>query len=260
MISLKLHRIPVSADELVGTTIGFSASNARYLHRVLRMRCGDLIKAFDSGSEYLVELTDVSRTGVKGRLIEEHTRARDDEMDIVIGFACVRPGPVEEILRHCTELGVRRFVPIISARANRRPGNPKQRWRTVVASATGQSGRTVLPDVEHPVSFEDFLEEYAGASTGILLSTSPSSHPLLVLLDREQPVRVVLLVGPEGGLDESEELHAVEKGFRRASMGSAILRTETAAVAATGLVAAWHRARTWEMVLSQDDEAVPNGS
>jgi 16S rRNA (uracil1498-N3)-methyltransferase len=250
----------VSADELMGSTVNFSASNARYLHRVLRLRRGDLVKAFDGGSEYLVELIEVNRAEVKGRLLEEKPAGGEDEMDIVLGFACVRPGPVEEILRHCTELGVRRFVPIISARANRRPENPKQRWRTVIASATGQSGRTVLPDVESPVSLADFLQEFAEASTGILLSTSPGDRPLLVILEREQPARVVLLVGPEGGLEDSEEVQAVEKGFLRASLGPAVLRTETAAVAATGLVAAWHQSRTWATGSSQASETSPDES
>ena len=70
--------------------------------------------------------------------------------------------------------------------------------------------------------------------------------PLLVVLDRERPERIVLLVGPEGGLAESEELQTVQDGFLRASLGNAVLRTETAAVTAVGVVAAWHLARTWE--------------
>lgn len=205
-------------------------------------------------------MTEADRAGVKGFVLEAKSTARSDEIEIVLGFACVRPGPVEEILRHCTELGVSRFIPVVTDRANRRPENPKQRWRTVIASATGQSGRTVLPEVESPVSLTNFLKEFAETSVGILLSTSPGAQPLLVLLDRLQPSRVVLLVGPEGGLEESEELQAAEKGFRGASLGSAVLRTETAAVAATGLVAAWHQSRTWATESPQGSGTSPDGS
>lgn len=241
----KLRRVPISADELVGNTVVFSAPNARYLHRVLRLRPGDHLNAFYGECEYLVELSDVSRAGVHGRVLEAELKPRDDALDVTLGFACVRPGPVEKILRHCTELGVSHFVPILSARANRKPENYKPRWRTIIAAATGQCGRIAVPDVEPPVSFTEFLRKHTTAATKILLSTSASAPPLLVLLDQERPTRVVLLVGPEGGLDEAEELQAVREGFHGAGLGSAVLRTETAAVAAAGVVVAWHQSRTW---------------
>lgn len=230
-------------DELDGNIVKFSAANARYLQKVLRLRRGDHVGVFDGKHEFLVELSEVSRANVVGCVIRNRSGMRVEGIEIIVGFACIRPGPVEKILRHGTELGVHRFVPILTTRASRRPEHSKPRWHTIIASAIGQSGRSCLPEVEAPITLEDFLTRRHGDSSGILLSTSPSALPLLVVLDRERPQQVVLLIGPEGGLDESEELQAVREGFHRASLGPATLRTETAAVVAAGVVAAWHESR-----------------
>lgn len=251
---MKLRRLVISVDELVGNEVSFSTANAGYLHRVLRLGPGDHVKVFDGERDYLVELSEVTRAQVRGRVIEEHTGTRDEGMEVILGFACIRPGPVEEILRHGTELGVSRFVPILSERANRKPEASKPRWRTIVASAASQCGRSLLPSVESPVSLATFLAEHPGPTTRILLSTASSAPPLLVVLERERPERIVLLVGPEGGFADSEKLEALRGGFLRASLGHCVLRAETAAVTAAGVVAAWNQAGTWKQESPQGEQ------
>jgi len=150
---------------------------------------------------------------------------------------------MDEILRHGTELGVSRFIPLLSHRCNRKPREKKDRWETIVAAAAAQSGRLELPALEAPMPLKEFLAEQSCAGCNIVLATSPHGSPLLRILDDEAGSRIVILVGPEGGFTPDEEIEAGEAGFVPATLGPRVLRTETAAITAAGIVCAWHDSR-----------------
>jgi 16S rRNA (uracil1498-N3)-methyltransferase len=147
---------------------------------------------------------------------------------------------VEEILRHGTELGVSLFVPVISGRSNRKPHEKKDRWNTIVESASAQCGRIAVPTVEAPVSFDEFLQRDFTSDTSLLLSNGTHAEPFLKIFGQRAPDRVTILVGPEGGFDEDEESGALSAGFLPVSLCRNILRTETAALVAVGAVVTWH--------------------
>src|SRR5271157_4950062 len=172
---VKCPRIFISPEELLGDSVSFSGNNARYLYKVLRLTPGDNVEICDGTRDYLIRLTSCTRGAVQGTVIESESLVKPEGIEITLGFSTVRPGPVQEILRHGTELGVARFVPILTLRANRRPPEKKQRWQTVVASASAQSERSVLPEIEVPVPFEQFIEGEGQGELRLLLSTGPEA-------------------------------------------------------------------------------------
>ncbi len=233
-------RIFISPENLSADRVAFSAPEARYLYKVLRLKPGDEVEICDGTRDYLIRLTSCNRSAVRGMIIERGSPAKPEGIEIILGFSTVRPGPVQEILRHGTELGVARFVPVLSLRANRRPPERKQRWQTVVASASAQSGRSVLPEIDVPVPFEQFIEEERQGELRLLLSTRPEATPVLAALEDRVPQKVIILAGPEGGLVASEVKKAINAGFEPVSLGRGTLRSETAAVVAAGMVVLWH--------------------
>jgi 16S rRNA (uracil1498-N3)-methyltransferase len=237
---VKCPRIFISPGELSGDSISFSEKDARYLHKVLRLRVGDRVEVCDGTRDFIIRLTACSRGAVSGTVIESGPFAELERVEIILGFSTVRPGPVQEILRHGTELGVSRFVPILSLRANRRPSERKQRWETVVASAAAQSRRRGLPVIEVPVTLEQFIHREEQEAVRLLLSTESEARPILAVLEERAPRKVIILAGPEGGLDASEVQKAVDVGFEPVNLGRGILRSETAAVVAAGMVMLWH--------------------
>jgi 16S rRNA (uracil1498-N3)-methyltransferase len=237
---MKCPRIFISPEELLGDRVSFSGNNARYLHKVLRLRPGDNVEVCDGTRDYLIRLTSCNRGGVQGTVTESGSPVKKEGIEITLGFSTVRPGPVQEILRHGTELGVSRFVPILSLRTNRRPLEKKQRWEAVVASASAQSRRCVLPEIEIPVTFDQFIERAGREEMRLLLSTESEAVPILAILEERVPRKVVILAGPEGGLDASEIKKAIDVGFEPVSLSRGILRSETAAVVAAGMVVLWH--------------------
>lgn len=232
---MKNRRIFVSPEDFSSEGVNFPGAAVGYLKRVLRLKPGDQVTVFDGACEYLVRLIG-RRGGFKGEVIESQGAGRT-EPEITLAFGCVRPGPLDEILRHGTELGVSRFVPIISRRTSRRPEERKQRWHAVVSSAVAQSGRIQVPSVDAPVSFEEFINQDHACDVRFILSAGQEAPPLLSALGSETLRMVTLLIGPEGGFDPPEEDAATRAGFSAVSLGFHVLRTETAAIGALAVIA-----------------------
>jgi 16S rRNA (uracil1498-N3)-methyltransferase len=240
---VKVPRIFVSPQEMTPCGVVFSEKNARYLRNVLRLKVGDRVAVFDGACSHSIVLTVSSREQIQGEIIaSEHQECTG--LAICLAFGCVRPGPTEEILRHGTELGVSVFIPLITCRANRKPQERKDRWNTIVISASAQCGRIAVPEVEPPVGFGEFLQRDFACDTSFLLSTDPNAAPLLEVLHTRTPGRVMVLVGPEGGFDGAEESEALGAGFLPVNLCGNVLRTETAALVAVGALATWHN--SWQ--------------
>lgn len=232
-------RVFVHPQDTSSDTIVLSGRPAHYVHTVLRLKAGERLHVFDGYREYVVCLTASRHREIRGEIIETREAEVRPELEMTLAFSCVRPGPIEEILRHGTELGVSRFVPVLSRRTSRRPREKKQRWGSIIASAAAQSGRIALPELTPPITFDEFMKIAALFGKGLVLSRSEGAVPMPEVLEQEAPGRLTLLVGPEGGLDPVEETTAVETGFIPVELGPYVLRTETAALVAVGLAATW---------------------
>lgn len=249
------RRVFVQPQDTSSDTIVLSGRPAHYVHTVLRLKAGERLHVFDGYREYVVCLTASRHREVRGEIIETRKAEVRPELEMTLAFSCVRPGPIEEILRHGTELGVSRFVPVLSRRTTRRPREKKQRWESIIASAAAQSGRIALPELTPPITFDEFMQIAALFGKGLVLSTSADAVPMPAVLEQEAPGRLTLLVGPEGGLDPVEEATAVETGFIPVALGPYVLRTETTALVAVGLAATWFQWHGRRRLLT--DRSVP---
>ncbi len=149
-------------------------------------------------------------------------------------------------MRHSTELGVSRLIPLVSMRTSRKPQGRKDRWISIVKSAAQQCGRTELPEVEEAQAFAEFIQQCTHPETRLILSVRDGAKPILSVLEEFNPPHVLVVVGPEGGLDSSEEALACEFGFRPVCLGPGVLRTETAALVSVGAIIMWNHRLTNE--------------
>jgi 16S rRNA (uracil1498-N3)-methyltransferase len=146
---------------------------------------------------------------------------------------------LEWAIEKCTELGAMRIVPVIAHRteAHLASAAPKRwdRWQRIARSASEQSRRVSPPEISSPIKLEDALA--LPGSTRIVLAESEQT---LMLKDALQSSSgdVMLAFGPEGGWTEAEINLFREAGWISASLGSTILRAETAAIAALAVVMA----------------------
>ncbi len=236
------RRVFVPAEAISEGAVRFPPKTERYLRKALRLETGDEVEVFDGRVSRTVRLI-VGRDGVLGEVVDSAAETDVAAPPIILAFGCVRPGPLAEILRHGTEVGVTEFAALITGRTERRPEEKKSRWESIVASAAGQSGRVDVPEVRSPKLFDDFLEAPAEAEDRIILSVSPEAESVVDWLESGGPRGVIVLVGPEGGFEEDEERRAIDRGFRPVSLGPTVLRTETACIVAAGLITALRASR-----------------
>jgi 16S rRNA (uracil1498-N3)-methyltransferase len=151
---------------------------------------------------------------------------------------------MDDLVQRCTELGVTRFLPFTSSRSQgriegERSARKQQRWRELVRAACKQSGRLRPMDTARQRPIGDCIAEQLPAATLKLLCWEEEKTCRLAAVDWSAAVRsaaVALMMGPEGGFAEEEVELARRHGWTIVSLGSDILRAETATIAAVAIV------------------------
>ncbi len=228
-------RIIVDERDILGNRIKLSTRNRAHICDVLRMGPGDRLVASDGSGSFLIRLDSVRESDGWAIIEEQIALPTECFQDITLAFGCVRPDPMEQIFRHCTELGVKSFIPVLFERCNRRPTEKKRRWENVIDSACSQSGRTILPGVTDPVTLNQFLQSLDGMDSRIFLSATAGSQSMYAMMQRLESRELTILVGPEGGLTANELFQVRAQSFVEASLSPLTLRTETAAIVGTGI-------------------------
>lgn len=224
------------ADEVSGNQAALVGSHAAHLAVVLRARVGQRFDIAAGGAIRSGQITSVSPERVEFELGEEFPAAATPNITLVL--AVFKFDRMEWAVEKCAELGVSRIIPVIASRSDshlvRAADKRVERWRRLGQQASEQSRGTVVLRVEKPMRLKDVVT--LSASTRIVLAESERQT---LLKDALQPHsaedELVLAVGPEGGWTE-EELHLfAQTGWTSASLGSTILRAETAAIVATAI-------------------------
>jgi 16S rRNA (uracil1498-N3)-methyltransferase len=223
-------------EQFTGDTAAIDGDAAHHLGRVLRAQQGQLYELSDGQRVRLGRIEQVSRDRIDFALLDE-IPAHPPAIDVALLLSVVKFDAFEWALEKATELGVSTIVPLASARSDKTllvaAGKRAERWKKILAEASQQSRRVrvpVLQAVSEPA--QAFRAQAAGAAK-IMLSERPDAPALRQILQSE-PTRkqAVLAIGPEGGWTDAEFADAQTHGFREASLGKLILRTETAVVAA----------------------------
>jgi len=235
-----MQRFFVSPEDIRGNEIVLR-KQAHQIRDVLRLKEGEYITLLDNeGWEYEVSLTKVGRNEIKGEVIEKRKAKGQPRVKITLYQAMTAREKFEWVLQKCTEVGVVKFVPVITERSIVRDCKIKQnkmeRWRQIIQEAAEQSHQGRMPDISPPVTFEKAIEKIDGYGCKLIASPAAESSNLRNCLKGFNCGEAALFVGPEGGFTKDEIKMCVEKGARAFSLGERILRTETAAVVASALI------------------------
>jgi len=226
------------ADEISGNRAALVGEHADHLVRVLRARVG---QDFDIATGEAVRrgrIVSLSDERVEFALGEEIFVTGTVEITLLL--AIYKFDRMEWAIEKCTELGVERIIPVISRRTDSHlaaaSAKRAERWRRIARQAAEQSRRATPPEISEPLKFADALN--VPAALRIVLAESEDQT---LLRDTVKPEAasggIALAVGPEGGWTEDELQLFQRAGWISASLGNTILRAETAAIAATAVVA-----------------------
>jgi 16S rRNA (uracil1498-N3)-methyltransferase len=210
-----------------------SGDAAHHLGRVLRAEPGQLYELSDGISVWLGKIEFAGKDEVEFSLVEP-IPVRTSSLDKALLLAVVKFDAFEWALEKATELGVNCIVPLAAARSEKglltAAGKRADRWRKILFEASQQSRRVRLPILQGVTPPKDAFIA-TRQSLKIMLSERTDARALRKIVDARPVDSVSLAIGPEGGWTDEELAAAHSAGFEEASLGSLILRTETAVTA-----------------------------
>lgn len=213
---------------------------AHHLLRVMRAKVGDSVTLFNGqGTDFAGQVVGITKSVATIRLDHGEPCGNRSPLRTHLGLCLSKGDRFDWAIQKATELGVDAITPLISERVDfklpaERMAKKVGHWNGVVRSACEQCHRGYVPAICEPQRLADWLASVTADIKLVLYHHQPASLP------ESAPESAALLIGPEGGLSETEIQDAVSAGFIKLRLGPRVLRTETApAVALTAIGLRW---------------------
>ncbi len=240
-MSDELRRFFVDASVLKARNVSLSGDLAHRLAKVLRYKRGDSVILAGSGeNDYVVQLTAVSANAVAGLITGEQPAPHEASVEVVLYQSMIRANRFDFVLEKGTEAGVARFVPVMATRTQLQMDETgparADRWRRLITEAAEQCGRGRLPAVEPSQSFEDAVRTAPGLKLVPWEGEREQRLGDYLRSLKEKPRAVSVFIGPEGGYEPSEIELAKASGAVLVTLGRRVMRAETAAIIAAGII------------------------
>ncbi|MBO5837770.1 MAG: 16S rRNA (uracil(1498)-N(3))-methyltransferase [Oscillospiraceae bacterium] len=236
-----MTRFFVSPEELKQDFLVLTGENANHA-KVLRLQCGEQVILCDgSGHECLCTISDVSAGQISLVINNRTDSATEPSVQVSVYMAFSKGDKLEHVIQKATELGAYEIVAFPSARCVSRPDDKSlskklERWQKIAASAAEQSGRGYVPKVVVLKSFAEAISRGVQADKAILFYENERATTLKMALSEGSFKTIALMTGPEGGFEAKEVSKAADAGFSICTLGSRILRCETAPLCALSAV------------------------
>jgi 16S rRNA (uracil1498-N3)-methyltransferase len=235
---MSMRRFFINREAIRDGSACITGNLFRHMIKVLRLKIGTrVIFTDEEGSQYTGVISSIEKSVLTATIEKTmHGQCSETGVPITLFQGLPKGNKMEFILQKGTELGVSEIIPFVASRSIPRPAREREeerivRWRRIALEAARQSNRSMSPNISPVVDFSQ-IPVISPQPVKLLLWEKEKSNRLkTVLSGMPAPESIAVMVGPEGGLTEGEAETAVENGFIPVTMGSRILRTETAAIA-----------------------------
>jgi 16S rRNA (uracil1498-N3)-methyltransferase len=214
--------------------VAFTREESDHILKTFRLYIGDLIKATDGlGNLYDVKLSGYYNRVVSGDVIKISRLINELQVSITIAFGQPLQSKADQIIDHCTQLGANRFIPIVTKNSplkltDEKSGKRGDRWKKVAISSIKQSLRSVLPEIDSPMSVDELIRKFSEYEL-VLLGAFKGTR-----LEKSEAISnaksVMLITGPEAGFGRIEEETLIRAGATPISLGERRLRAELAPI------------------------------
>ena len=205
-------------------------SQSHYISKVMRIKEGERFSLFNDSGEWEAKIIEIKK-GIVNFIIVKKLKNSENNSEIWLAFTPIKLNYLNFMIQKATELGVTKFIPILSERTMVRDLN-SERLNKVIIEASEQSNRIKLPKLEKLVKFKDFIKLYK--DTDIIFGDLNSSNDQ-IKINKDSPV--CILIGPEGDFSENERKEILDlKNVKSLKINKNILRAETAAISIISII------------------------
>lgn len=237
-----MHRFFIPVELFNTPEISLPREISQQIYRVLRLKTGsEILLLDDQGFEYPSCLSEVSELHCTASVVSKQPCQGEPITQITLMIGLTQREKFELILQKCTEIGVTAIIPVITARTLIQKISDVEdktpRWKKIIQEAAEQSHRGRIPLLNPALKYADALAKWkADDSLKLILWEDEANLSIKQQLRTFKGKHVSLIIGPEGGLSAEEVELAKASGYVPVSLGKRILRMETAAIHAAGVV------------------------
>ncbi len=230
-----MHRFFVKQENIINENISIDGEDVQHISKVLRLKEGEEIVLCDQqGTDYKVTIESISKQSIRTTIQDKWQSIGEPSIEVVLYQGIPKSTKMDLIIQKCTELGITRIVPVITAHTVVKLESEKDeakkvlRWTKIAEEAAKQSKRGKVPTVEMPMSMENALEDSKKLGLSLIPYELEREVSIKSALSSKQPNSIGFFIGPEGGFDTFEIDNAKQNGVIPVTLGTRILRTETA--------------------------------
>jgi 16S rRNA (uracil1498-N3)-methyltransferase len=236
-----MHRFYLPPNQTEAATLFLTGAEAHHGTRVLRLQRKDKVTVLNgAGGEFVCEVEASDRDKIELRVVERRPASpRPCQITLLVGIP--KGKIIESIIQKATELGAARIIPLLTERVvikldSKEAAGKAAKWQQNAIEAIKQCGSPWLPLIESPLTPDAFVARKECFDLPLVASLQPGSKHIRELFDefrsrnQRQPASVSIWIGPEGDLTESEIARIRAGGAQPVTLGSLVLRVETAAI------------------------------
>ena len=238
-----MYQFFVDEQQVQQDQIVITGQDVNHIGNVLRMKPGEKVRISDSNeNSYFCRIAEIAEDEVIAVIEEKDELGTEFAHKVFLFQGLPKSDKMELIIQKAVELGVYEVIPVAMTNCvvkldQKKAANKQKRWQAIAESAAKQSKRTVIPQVQMPVSWKEAVE----LAKKLDITLVPYENERGMAATREsirqipKGASIGIMIGPEGGFADAE-IAAVDGNMHRISLGRRILRTETAGIATLSML------------------------
>lgn len=240
-----MHRFFVEPRQISGNNISIEDKDFNHIKNVLRMDVGEKLEISSEGKVYLGEIKSILEASILIEILEIKESSSHSDIEITLFQGLAKGSKMDLIIQKGTEIGIKSFYAVSTHRTivkindEKKEKNRLKRWNAIAEEAAKQSKQRFIPEVKGLINFKRMIELLAEGGTVIVPyedERNISIGEVLKDIKAKDIKNINLIIGPEGGF-EKEEIEAIKEiGGQVVSLGTKILRTETAGLVASTII------------------------
>ena len=242
-----MRKFFVSSSQINSGIIQILGEDVNHIKNVLRLISGDNIKICnkDSSENYICAIVEVNKEYINCKILEKVEAITEGNVELTIYQGLPKADKMELIIQKCTELGAFKFVPVKFSRSivklDKNSSSKKiDRWQKIAEMAAKQSKRDIIPEIENMININQLSKEINLYNLVLLAFENEDKNSLKKELQKinitNEKLKIAVIVGPEGGIEENEVNILQNSGAKVVTLGKRILRTETAALSMASII------------------------